>query len=67
MVGDLWSDNPYCIWCKLDKTFFNLEQDIFLRAINIPPPPKDSIYFNPDSFRDLDNDIAKFSCIGYIL
>ena len=32
-----------------------------------PPPPKDSIYFNPDSFRDLDNDIAKFSCIGHIL
>lgn len=29
--------------------------------------PKDSIYFNPDSFRDLENDIAKFSCLGHTL
>lgn len=38
------SFNPYCIWCKLDKTFFNLEQDIFLRAIYIPPPPPKRFY-----------------------
>ena len=59
------SFNADYIWCKLDKTFFSLEQDIFLCAIYIPP--KDSIYFNPDSFRDLEADIATFSSIGYII
>lgn len=30
-------------------------------------PSKDSLYFNPDSFRVLENDITKFSCLGHIL
>ena len=50
---------------KLDKTFFNLDQDIFLCAINIPP--RESPYFNSDIFDDLQNDIAKYSSEGHIL
>ena len=53
------------IWCKLDKSFFHLEKDIFLCAIYIPP--RDSPYFNPDTFLDLENDIAKFSNEGHVM
>lgn len=53
------------IWCKLDKHFFCLEKDIFLCAIYVPP--KDSPYFNPDIFHDLESDIAKFSKDGFVI
>ena len=53
------------IWCKLDKSFFHLEKDIFLCAIYIPP--RNSPYFNIDVFNDLENDIAKFSNEGYVI
>ena len=30
-------------------------------------PPRDSPYFNPDIFHDLENDIVKFSTKGFIM
>jgi len=36
------------IWCKLDKNFVHTDKDIFICAIYIPP--RDSPYFNPDTF-----------------
>ena len=36
------------LWCKIDKTYFAIDQDIFLCAIYVPP--RDSPYFNPDIF-----------------
>ena len=53
------------MWSKLDKTFFNPDQDIFLCAIYIPP--RESPYFNSDFFDGLQNDIAKYSSEGHIL
>ena len=48
--------NPNFLWSKLDKTFFTLDQDMFLCAIYTPP--KDFPYFNPDIFDELQYDIA---------
>ena len=53
------------IWCKLDKTFFNFDQDVFICAIYIPP--QDSPYFDPHTFHNLENDIAKLSEDGYVI
>ena len=58
----LIASNPKFVWSKLDKTFFNLDQDIFLCAIYIPP--RDSPYFNPDIFDEFQYDIAKYSTDG---
>ena len=51
------------LWTKLDKTFLHIEKDIFLCAVYIPP--RDSPYFNPDIFDELQNDITKFSSKGF--
>ena len=48
------------IWCKLDKNVFNTDKHIFICAIYSP-------YFHPDTFHDLENDIAKLSEDGYII
>lgn len=61
----LIASNPHFIWAKLENTFFNLNQGIFLCAIYVPP--RDSPYFNPDIFDDLQTDIAKFSSEGLIM
>ena len=53
------------IWCKLDKNFFNTDKHIFICAIYIPP--RNSLYFDPDTFHDLENHIAKLSEEGYII
>ena len=51
------------LWTKLDKTFLHIEKDIFLCAVYIPP--RDSPYFNPDIFDELQTDITKFSSKGF--
>ena len=53
------------IWCKLDKTFFHLEKDILLCSCYIPP--KDSPYFDPDTFSNLENDINVFKGNNFIV
>ena len=57
--------NTDYLWCKLDKVFFNLEKDIYLCAIYIPP--RDSPYFNPDVFVDIESDIAVFTRNGSVM
>ena len=57
--------NTDYLWCKLDKVFFNLEKDIYLSAIYIPP--RDSPYFNPDVFVDIETDIAVFIRNGSVM
>ena len=52
----------YYIWCKLNHTFFNLENAIYLCALYIPP--RDSPYFNPDIFFDIETDITFFHSKG---
>lgn len=58
------SHNNY-IWCKLNHTFFNLEQDVYLCALYIPP--HDSPYFDPDLFSNIETDIALFHRKGLIV
>lgn len=53
------------IWCKLDKTFVHTTKDIFICAIYIPL--RDSPYFNPDTYLDLENDIAILNEDGHIM
>ena len=53
------------LWCKIDKNYFAIDQDIFLCAIYVPP--RDSPYFNPNIFDDLENDIAYYSAEGFIM
>ena len=47
----LISSHDNFLWSKLDKNYFNIDQDIFLCAIYVPP--RDSPYLNPDIFHDL--------------
>ena len=46
------------ICCKLNPTFFNLEQDVYLCALNIPP--HGSPYFESELFANIETDIALF-------
>ena len=59
------SSSSHYIWCKLDKTFFNFDQDVFICAIYIPP--RGSPYFDPDIFHNLENYIADLSEDGYVI
>ena len=53
------------IWCKLDRKLFNIERDLFICAIYIPP--RDSPYFDADVFVEHETDIALFSSEGFVL
>ena len=44
---------------------FNFDQDVFICAIYIPP--RYSPYFDPDTFHNLENDIANPSEDGYMI
>ena len=63
-ITHISSSSDY-IWCKLDKTFFNFDQDVFICAIYIPP--RDSPYFDPDTFHNLENDIPNLSEDGHVI
>ena len=49
---------PNYIWCKIDKSLFQADKDISLCSCYIPP--KDSPYYDPDTFSNLENDINLF-------
>jgi len=57
--------HPNYIWCKLNHTFFNLEQDVYLCALYIPP--HNSPYFDPELFVNTETDIALFHRKGFIM
>jgi len=65
-IHKLDSSSPDTIWCKLDKYFFGLTNDIYLCNVYIPPEtfPKSS---EIDPFDTLSNDICKFSNLGDIV
>ena len=63
-ISFLKSHDNY-IWCKLNRTFFNLEQDVYLCALYIPP--HDSPYFDPELFSNIETDIALFHRKGLIV
>ena len=56
------------VWCKLERQFFNLDQDIYVCSTYIPPA--DSVYVKNDSdcpFSESEKSIAKYSMLGEII
>ena len=56
------------LWIKLDKKFFNTENDTFVGGICIPPVNSNYLKFNNiDMFSILDKDIALFNSSGNVI
>ena len=58
-------EDNFCLWFKLEKTFFNLNADIFVSAIYIPP--RNCVYSDVKYFDILEDKIAKYSNLGEII
>lgn len=52
-------------WCKISKSAYSLQKDLFVCCTYIPP--NSSKYFYPEIFENLSNDIAQFSTKGSII
>ena len=60
--------NEEFVWWKLDKSFFNLTNDIFVCSVYIPPQNSSrEIRLNTDHFENLRNYIHKFSALGDVI
>ena len=62
------SSSTRLVWCKLDRQFFNLDQDIYVCSTYIPPA--NSVYIKNDSdcpFYESEKSIAKYSMLGEII
>ena len=55
------------IWLKLDQTFFNFDNPLFLCATYIPPQYSKNAYNNTDYFQNLTNSLLKYSNLGNIM
>jgi hypothetical protein len=53
------------LWCKVSKELLNIEKDLYLCGVYIPP--EKSAYFEKEIFDILENDIALFSSKGYTM
>ena len=58
-------ESPNFLWFKIAKEYTKTEKDIYVCGTYIPP--QNSIYFYPELFEELENDIEKFSVFGSIL
>ena len=52
---ELVKQTPNYIWCRIASNLFQTDKDILLCSVYIPP--RDSPYFDPDIFTNLENDI----------
>ena len=52
---ELLKQTPNYIWCRIASNLFQTDKDILLCLVYIPP--RDSPYFDPDIFTNLENDI----------
>ncbi len=63
-------NNPDVIWIELEKNFFNLERDIFVAFVYIPPynsPYLQNMGMNTSViFKSLEQDVAKYSSQGNV-
>ena len=57
-------ESPNFLWFKIAKEYTKTEKDIYVCGTYIPP--QNSIYFYPELFEELENDIEKFSTFGSI-
>ena len=56
------------LWIKLDKKFFNTENDTFVGGIYMPPAISNYLKFNNiDMFSILDKDVAHFNSLGNVI
>ena len=53
------------LWCKVSKEHLNIEKDLYLCGVYIPP--EKSAYFEKEIYDILENDIALFSSKGYTM
>ena len=56
------------VWWKLDKHFFNLDEDIFVCSVYIPPA--NSKYFGPNEIYpqdELESDLIHYGKLGKIM
>ena len=58
-------ESPNFLWFKITKENTKTKKDIYVCGTYIPP--QNSIYFYPQLFEELENDIEKFSAFGFIL
>ena len=54
-------ESPNFLWFKIAKEYTKTEKDIYVCGTYIPP--QNSIYFYPELFEELENDIEKFSLL----
>jgi len=65
-ISKLVSSTVDTVWCKFDKQFFGLENDLYLCNAYIPPESS-SKSSNESPFEILSNDICKYSNLGDIV
>ncbi len=67
----LETGDPEILWVKLDKSFFHLEEDLFVGFVYVPP--NDSSYLRKMGldlstfFQKIEQDVAKYNGLGKIL
>ena len=60
------SENKDIIWCKLDKTFFNFQKDIYLETVYLTPPNYET-NSSEDLIGELEEEMFSFSQKGDII
>ena len=64
------SKSDFYVWCKFDKTFFNLNEDIYVCSCYIPPKnskSKSLLVNTLDPFAEMQKDISRFEKLGKII
>ena len=62
------SNSDRFVWWKLDKQFFNIEEDIYVCSVYIPP--SNSKHFGQssiDSYSELQSNLIKYSRLGKVM
>ena len=60
------SENKNIIWCKLDKTYFNFQKDIYLGTVYLTPPNYET-NSSEDLMGELEEEMFSFSQKGDII
>ena len=60
------SENKNIIWCKLDKTYFNFQKDIYLETVYLTPPNYET-NSSEDLIGELEEEMFSFSQKGDII
>lgn len=59
-------ESDICVWFRLDKQFFNLERDLLLGGIYIPPHGSQYNNATMDAYKILEDDLSKYKHRGSI-